>query len=66
MLGDDDEDCNYDDGEADLIPGDNSLPEPASTVPTVPNPDAPDNLTHIPAEGGDVPIVLEPEKPHST
>lgn len=42
---DEDEDQNYDDNEADLIPGDNSLPSPESQ-PSVPG--APINLTQIP------------------
>lgn len=43
--GDEDEDQNYDDNEADLIPGDNSLPS-SESQPS--NPDAPINLTQIP------------------
>lgn len=46
-----DEDSNYDDNEADLIPGDNSLPSPESQPSNV---DAPINLTQIPAV--DVPL----------
>ena len=41
------EDANYDDNEADLIPGDNSLPSPESH-PSAPG--APINLTKIPDE----------------
>jgi hypothetical protein len=53
------EEENYDDNEADLIPGDNSLPLPPSTLT---NP-APDNLSRIPAQGGQIPIEVEPPKP---
>lgn len=41
---DEDEIQNYDDNEADLIPGDNSLPSDESQPS---NKDAPDNLTQI-------------------
>lgn len=62
-FGGGDEDENYDDNEADLIPGDNSLPLPPSNIPIPPILNAPDNLNHIPAQGGDIPIVAEPPKP---
>jgi hypothetical protein len=39
------DDENYDDNEADLIPGDNSLPSQDSQPGTK---NCPDNLTHIP------------------
>jgi hypothetical protein len=67
MLGwpdDEDEIENYDGNQADLIPGDNDLPEPPSTIPIPPIPNAPDNLNHIPADpNGVVPIAVEPIKP---
>lgn len=58
-----DDDQNYDDNEADLIPGDNSLPLCPSDVPIPMIKDAPENLNHIPAQGGEIPIVVEPLKP---
>lgn len=52
-----------DDLSEDLIPGDNDKQGPPSDVPATPNPNAPDNLTRIPNQGGDIPIVSEPQKP---
>ncbi len=46
--------------QEDVIPGSNDKPSPVSQ-PGYPG--APDNLTHIPAQGGEVAVVLEPQKP---
>lgn len=69
----DDSDENNDFGEYDLIPGDNDYPSDEMNAP-----DAPSNLTRIPASGTvipgsepdidlndqrNLPIVLEPQKP---
>lgn len=51
------------DNDVDLIPGDNDKQEPPSKIPNPPLPDAPDNLNHIPAQDGPIPIVREPQKP---
>ena len=61
----DDEDSNYDGTQSNLIPGDNSLPLAPSDIPIPTLTDVPDNLAHIPAQGGEIPIVLEPSKPNN-
>lgn len=53
--GGDESDCE----DEDIIPGDNDSEVPA-TPPSQPG--TAENLTKIPAQGGDVPIVLEPQK----
>lgn len=60
MGGEGDEDYGQDE---DIIPGDNDKEEAPSDVPNPVIKDAPANLNHIPAQGGDIPIVAEPQKP---
>jgi hypothetical protein len=48
--------CDDTEQDEDLIPGDNDKPSPKSQPG---HPNAPDNLTRIPSQGGDVPIVPE-------
>ncbi len=63
MIGGDD-DAFPEPEQEDVIPGDNDkLGPPQKPTPTgIINPDAPDNLTRIPADpNGNVPIVAEPK-----